>query len=213
MRVSEIYEAYASFRSFVSAGLGGIRGPDIDLDDGKPDGTVDDFVDTFRDRVEVDRDVTIAGHSFGGGTLFSLLQSRPPGGFSRIPLCQAIALDPWVDPLPMPAPPTAAKEDKPDVPLLVINSEGFTLWKTHFRRVLGVVKDAGGSFVTIVGCDRELWRRARYTRTSLNLERQTNHFPIFRCLSMPPLRCRSWQRSTSWPLPFCTAPSAKLVQL
>lgn len=159
MRVSEVYEAYDSFRSLVTSGLRGLRGPDIDIEDGKPSGTMDDFISTFRDRVEVDRGVTIAGHSFGGGTLFSLLQAAPPKLFARIPLSQAIALDPWVDPLPMPAPPTGSKEDKPDVPLLVINSEGFTLWRTHFRRVLGLVKDAGGSFVTIVGCDRE-WGHA-----------------------------------------------------
>lgn len=56
-------------------------------------------------------------------------------------------LDPWVDPLPSPGPsphtnPSSVPgEQSSETPrLLVINSEGFTLWDEHFNRLAGVIK-------------------------------------------------------------------------
>lgn len=61
-------------------------------------------------------------------------------------MSKAIALDPWVDPLPTPVPDPRAVEaslnNRPGAPpkLLVINSEDFTTWKEHFPRLLDIVK-------------------------------------------------------------------------
>ncbi|KAF9569098.1 hypothetical protein CPC08DRAFT_732375 [Agrocybe pediades] len=48
--------------------------------------------------------VALAGHSFGGCTILSLLSTPPLEGYRRIPLDKTIILDPWLDPLPSPGP-------------------------------------------------------------------------------------------------------------
>jgi hypothetical protein len=50
-----------------------------------------------------------------------------------------------------------------------INSEGFTLWKTHFTRLSGMLRKTGGSLVSIIGCDRECRPRTRFRRISCPL--------------------------------------------
>jgi platelet-activating factor acetylhydrolase len=66
--------------------------------------------------------------------------------FLPIPFTRAVALDPWLEPLPTPGPApfhveSAVKGRPSDPPkLLVINSEGFTLWHGHFARLKKVVQ-------------------------------------------------------------------------
>ena len=72
------------------------------------------------------------------------LQARP---FAPLPIARAVALDPWLEPLPGPGPAPhrvgrtlAAGAPHPPPALLVLNSEFFTLWRDHFARLQGVVR-------------------------------------------------------------------------
>ena len=62
-------------------------------------------------------------------------------------------MDPWLEPLPSPGPvPLSVFNHAPDekegspadsfnVPMLFINSEQFTVWKVHFKRLLSLVEE------------------------------------------------------------------------
>ncbi|KAJ3811717.1 platelet-activating factor acetylhydrolase [Lentinula aff. lateritia] len=96
-------------------------------------------------------DVCLAGHSFGGCTVFSILSSMSPmapgkNTYPRIPVRDTLILDPWLEPLPSPGPtPYSDAQDSGHVGfrLLVINSEAFTLWTSHFERLKETVKGWG----------------------------------------------------------------------
>ena len=70
----------------------------------------------------------------------SILSEMPPtlGGkkFSELPVTHAVALDPWMEPLPSPGP---APVHSASPPLLVVNSEDFTFWTEHFARLRAMV--------------------------------------------------------------------------
>jgi platelet-activating factor acetylhydrolase len=87
-----------------------------------------------------------------------------------MPLSHALALDPWLEALPPPGPipyshPSATTSTSkstavhsktgPSQPeLLVIDSEGFTLWNEHFTRLKSIVKEwapGGGSRLLTLG--------------------------------------------------------------
>lgn len=61
--------------------------------------------------------------------------------FGPLPVTRAIVLDPWLEPLPSPGPtPLQVKVSLLETPrpiprLLLLNSEGFTLWTDHFARL------------------------------------------------------------------------------
>ncbi|GAA5918836.1 hypothetical protein JCM1841_002763 [Sporobolomyces salmonicolor] len=148
------------------------------------DGAVGMWLEGWKGRLGIDRDVSISGHSFGGATTIQLLRA------GTFPFARGIALDPWADPIPpasssstsptsstpaaldlLPssdrssepaaaADPAATAEvdaqDKLDLPapLLVINSEAFTLWKKHYyvvRALVQSVEGAKGWLMTLVG--------------------------------------------------------------
>ena len=162
VRVREVYEAYASFKQLCETGASDGKTQIGDL----PSEHRSTWMDSWKDKVDMDN-LTLAGHSFGGGTVvgyidvarsiaddqFHLLQNEPPDGFSPLPVKNAIALDPWVEPIPAPATSTKANPMMP--PMLVINSVGFTDWPLHFGRLLGMVREAKGSFMTLLGASRE----------------------------------------------------------
>ncbi|KAK7695749.1 hypothetical protein QCA50_000386 [Cerrena zonata] len=119
--------------------------------------------------VDCTTNIDLAGHSFGGATVLSVLSQPPPyfsdKQFEPIAFKHALVLDPWMEPLPTPGPSPwkveASLQSSPHSPkLFVINSEGFTLWDDHFDRLKGVVQiwrqhllnpdDAG--LVTIIRC-------------------------------------------------------------
>ncbi|KAG8714598.1 hypothetical protein FRC11_007850 [Ceratobasidium sp. 423] len=138
-RIREIYEAFESFG-------GVVRG---DRRDTTPMDTFSHW-DSFKDQVDFSQ-VLLTGHSFGGATSLSLLSNPPPEGHNQLPIKKVVLLDPWLDPLPLPI----AYEARP--PLLIMNSESFTLWKEHFAVLEQVVADwrkSGGdecaSLITIV---------------------------------------------------------------
>lgn len=82
-----------------------------------------------------------------------LLKTPPPESpkLAPIPAVKCISLDPWLETLPIPAPPTP---DSPDIPLLVVNSPGFTTWKEHFERLVKQVKEGNGTLLTLLKSER-----------------------------------------------------------
>jgi len=101
IRVAEVYETYASFKQLVrSGGQHGLPSFHLYTDDGPPPATTGSkdpssaWLDSWRGRVRTD-EVSLVGHSFGGGTLLHLLSTSPPKGFDRLPVKRAVALDPW----------------------------------------------------------------------------------------------------------------------
>ncbi|GJE84462.1 platelet-activating factor acetylhydrolase, isoform II-domain-containing protein [Phanerochaete sordida] len=104
-------------------------------------------------KVQCDHDILLVGHSFGGATVLSTLSTPPPTladhQFTPLPVQRAVALDPWLEPLPGPGPEpynvaasltehtTYATHSPPA--LLVLNSEQFTVWHDHFARLRAVV--------------------------------------------------------------------------
>lgn len=165
MRLQEVYETYHSFKSLVSnpEEQGRTR-----FDEKATPEAISRFMASLPNSIDFEN-VHLTGHSFGGGTMVSpclltlpscseadiqlhLLQTPPPSNFSAIPVKRCIALDPWVEPLPRPAPSTSGP--LPRVPILCINSPGFTEWSTHFKRLLEMVKKVDGSFLTLLGSSR-----------------------------------------------------------
>lgn len=101
VRVSEVYETWTSFSTLVKAGHRGLASFHLNTEDGPPPPTKgsgtdakDAWLDSWRNQIDTD-DLTLVGHSFGGGTLLHLLSTRPPEGFERMPVKKAVALDPW----------------------------------------------------------------------------------------------------------------------
>lgn len=106
---------------------------------------------------------------------FTILSSSPPPQpslqrYSRLPVRDAIILDPWLEPFPTPGPtpfsstPASLNGNTEHIQngngsfsynntrLLVINSEAFTLWTSHFKRLAGVVNgwNSNAKLVTLV---------------------------------------------------------------
>lgn len=140
-RRHEIYLAFSSFKQLVQDGYQGsnhglqsIDKKFIDWSSWSSDG------DTKA--VECEKDVLLAGHSFGGATVFTILSTDPPADVSApIPIHKALILDPWLEPIPSPGPCPPPQGPGDALPqLLVINSEKFSLWKDHFARLIGVVQ-------------------------------------------------------------------------
>jgi platelet-activating factor acetylhydrolase len=163
MRLREVYETYHSFRRLVSSEGGRPKMNDEKADEAK----TTKFLESITNRIALEN-VHLTGHSFGGGTMVSpltflqptlikqlhLLQTPPPKDpvLAPIPVKRCIALDPWVDPLPIPAP--SPEGSLPRVPVLCINSPGFSEWTTHFQRLLKMIKKVDGSFVSLLGASR-----------------------------------------------------------
>jgi platelet-activating factor acetylhydrolase len=183
MRVREVYETYHSFRQLLAGSKTDKSGMNRLIVEGNPDdGALSEWLESFKGHVDVDN-VILTGHSFGGGTMVSfkshcpsiptsvrpadaqmhLLKTPPPDtpNLPPIPAKKCIALDPWLETLPVPAPPTP---DSPDIPLLVVNSPGFTAWKPHFERLLKQVGEANGTLLTLLGSERESsWPQLRFS--------------------------------------------------
>ncbi|TFK22339.1 hypothetical protein FA15DRAFT_622679 [Coprinopsis marcescibilis] len=177
-RHHEVYITYNTFHKFIhntpGTHLETIDGTHFDRKSwGLDEATEKPFVNC-------DENIVLAGHSFGGCTVLSILSSNPSDEYDRLPVDKAIILDPWLEPLPAPGPfpmksggnnvkenniadfVSSALEQNDIVPsatpahprMLVINSETFTLWKDHFARLQEIVKGwepNGRRIVTLVG--------------------------------------------------------------
>jgi len=149
-RRREIYLAYSAFRKLV---LTGERGDLRTLDD-----SLIDWESWAGGLVQCDEGVSLVGHSFGGATVFSILSEPSPKreDVSHIPVSHGLVLDPWLEPLASPGPEPFTElhsESKSKLhKTMIINSEPFTLWKDHFRRLEGVVPAwPESTLVTVVG--------------------------------------------------------------
>lgn len=91
----------------------------------------------------------LVGHSFGAATLFSLLSHEPAEGFVPLPVTHALFLDPWLEPFEKPGPIQANKNAQ--VKKVVLQSEGFTLWRDHMVQLVGVAKDWGNVPIYTIG--------------------------------------------------------------
>ena len=137
MRLAEIEEVLAIIRR-VNDGDGGavVESNLRNLPNGERD------VPYWKGRIDV-KNAIAAGHSFGGATTLQALRAG-----SKFPFVSGVALDPWLDPIPPYKPqnssakPSSTPTEHLDinVPLLVINSEAFTLWSTHYRLVRDLVQ-------------------------------------------------------------------------
>ncbi|KAF5390728.1 hypothetical protein D9757_002652 [Collybiopsis confluens] len=165
-RQHEIYTAYAAFSKLVC-------GPKQHHDFGSihfvRSGRDNTFQETWSNAPIALENICLAGHSFGGCTMFSILSSKPPAHpsghtYPRLPVRDTLIYDPWLEPLPSPGPTPFTERVADDnatlvdaqlnetlshngdsqaltsTPrLLVMNSEAFSLWRTHFERLKGVV--------------------------------------------------------------------------
>ena len=70
-----------------------------------------------------------------------------------IPVSHSLVLDPWLEPLssPGPEPFIYQRLELKHPKLMVVNAEGFTLWKDHFKRVEEIVPAWPGSVLVTVG--------------------------------------------------------------
>ncbi|GAA6006437.1 hypothetical protein JCM10207_004935 [Rhodosporidiobolus poonsookiae] len=175
MRLAEVEEVLTLVRR-LNDGEGAAIAAENRRKDYGGEGVVGKWLAGWKGRIAMD-ELVMAGHSFGGATTIQVLRA----GATHFPFVRGIALDPWADPIP-PAPsspslssptrtstrasdpaPTAApsedgeKSDVPldiKVPLLVINSESFTLWKVHYKLVRGIVEAIEGGkgwLMTMIG--------------------------------------------------------------
>jgi len=147
-RRREIYLAYSAFRRLVLIGDSG----DLRTMDDSPI----DWASWTGGLVQCDEGVSLVGHSFGGATVFSILSELSPKSedVSHIPVSHSLVLDPWLEPLasPGPKPFTELHPESKKLKTMVINSEAFTLWKDHFRRLEGVVQAwPESTLVTVAG--------------------------------------------------------------
>ncbi|KAG2156227.1 tRNA synthetases class I, catalytic domain-containing protein [Suillus clintonianus] len=144
-RRHEIYLAFRSFKQLVQDGYQGSSHGLQTIDDKTIDWSSWTSGDDSK-AVECDKDVLLAGHSFGGATVatkqFTILSTDPPADVSApIPVHKALILDPWLEPIPSPGPCPPPQGPGDALPqLLVINSERFSLWKDHFTRLIDVVQ-------------------------------------------------------------------------
>jgi len=148
MRKCEIFLAYSAFRRLIRTGEHGDLRTMDDL--------AFDWASWGGDWVRYDNGVSLVGHSFGGATMLTILSDPSPKGEDdvNIPVSHGLVLDPWLDPLPSPGPVLSTDRQSPSMcpKLTVINSEGFTLWEDHFKRVEEMVPEwPGSTLLTIVG--------------------------------------------------------------
>ena len=71
----------------------------------------------------------------------------PDAAYPELPIHSSVILDPWLEPIADPGPLPRAPAPR----MLVLQSEGFTLWADHFARLLRTVKRWEGGRVLTLG--------------------------------------------------------------
>ncbi|KAF8204697.1 platelet-activating factor acetylhydrolase, isoform II-domain-containing protein [Pholiota molesta] len=101
-RHHEVYVTYSTFRRFIhgdsTAHLETIDGTLYNQESWTTPGA------SGMERIRCDDQVILAGHSFGGCTVLSLLSTKHLEGYTPIPVDRVVILDPWLEPLPSPGP-------------------------------------------------------------------------------------------------------------
>ncbi|KAG5648914.1 hypothetical protein DXG03_000263 [Asterophora parasitica] len=102
-RREEIYTAYQTFSQFLQNDPSSELGT---IDNSQIDSTSWSYVDPTSGKGPVcfEANVSLAGHSFGGCTVLSILSTEPPPKYLHIPATHALVLDPWLEPLATPGP-------------------------------------------------------------------------------------------------------------
>lgn len=145
IRTREVYEAYHSFKRLLSH-----EGDSSLKIEGLEGDVRQSWIDSMKNKIDFD-DLRLTGHSFGGGTILHLLQTPPPSTLlPSLPAKQAIALDPWLEPLPTPSDILQPAPSSSMPPTLVINSAGFTEWSEHWEKLVDMMKGKG-ILVTMIG--------------------------------------------------------------
>lgn len=130
-RHQEIYIAYATFCRFMQGD------PTLEfetIDSTSYDkGSWTKLNESGQQVIRYDDRIILAGHSFGGCTLLSMLSTLPLEGFSRIPVERTIILDPWLEPLPSPGPVPLGSSPSSCIVAVeeVIKSEEATMISSH----------------------------------------------------------------------------------
>ncbi|KAF9247381.1 platelet-activating factor acetylhydrolase [Melanogaster broomeanus] len=135
-RRREIYYAFHAIRNLVHNGYEDFQGRLRTTE-----GSSIDWSSWSRREMPIQcaENIVLAGHSFGGATVLSILSNAPPDNEPWIPVQKALLLDPWLEPIPSPGPiPHHGFREHPLPRIVVINSENFTLWKDHFERLTDV---------------------------------------------------------------------------
>ena len=90
-----------------------------------------------------------------------MLSGPPPKlvDVSCIPILHCLVLDPWLEPLPSPGPEPFTDQPcevrRPE--LMVVDAEGFILWKDHFKCIEGMVPAWSGSVLVTLGTHLVIW--------------------------------------------------------
>lgn len=165
-RVREVYEAYAGFCRLLGVGADGTtppqtNGPTTRAQRRHSSVSAPAFseliagpqhvVKALYGCVDV-RDLHLAGHSFGGGTLMRLITTQPPKPYSALPAKNAVLLDPWYEPEELA--PVLQAAGTPPPRTLVVNSQGWSE-RDDLPRQLGMAKGVGAWLCTIMGLGRE----------------------------------------------------------
>ncbi|POY71311.1 hypothetical protein BMF94_5623 [Rhodotorula taiwanensis] len=184
IRLSEVAAALAVLRR-LNEGEGDPVARENRRKDLGGEGVAGRYLPDWKGRIDFN-DVTVAGHSFGGGTTLEALRV----GMPFFPFTKGIALDPSADPLPPDRARTvfsalrhdlakakdgaaaksaesdaaaersndtdsAGEQPQIDVPLLIVNSESFTLWNKRFEEIKTAFNSLGegvrGWLMTLVG--------------------------------------------------------------
>ena len=136
------FEIYAAIDALKKLSVDGDRGNLSTIDDSELEWS------DFRGKIGFDT-LQLTGHSFGAATLLSLLSHDPPEGFEPLPVTHALFLDPWLEPFEKPGPIQASKNAL--VKKVVLNSEGFTLWKDHMAQLIELAEDWGNMPIYTIG--------------------------------------------------------------
>lgn len=98
-------------------------------------GSISEFFTPWRNKMDLDYP-SLAGHSFGGATLFEYMRTKQTN------FQYAIILDPWMEPVHEHKESEEKQPPNFKHPIYVINSEGFTLWPEMFAKLLHVLLES-----------------------------------------------------------------------
>ena len=87
---------------------------------------------SWKDRLDL-KNLWAIGHSFGGATCIELIRKK------ESVFTHALVLDPWLEAIAKVGEPAAQPLQRP---LFVINSDAFTIWRSHFAQLKQLVRES-----------------------------------------------------------------------
>ncbi|KIL70181.1 hypothetical protein M378DRAFT_183750 [Amanita muscaria Koide BX008] len=144
-RHDEIYIVYRTFSDFLGRAERSVELTTIDGSEIHDSWTMMDDETGFSP-VKHCEDVTLAGHSFGGCTVLSILSTKPPSEHEPIPTTKALLLDPWLEPLPTPGPQPYLKAGSDKSIATSIISDVVKSWQPGSGNIITLVRSKHQSF-------------------------------------------------------------------